>query len=517
MIRFLIIFIITTIITSCGIKKIKEEEPNNTKWQSQIINTPVTLIGKLDQKDIDYFKFIVQDESTNSMDISLLTKNPNTIKINLYYQNILIKSTYLQKSSFNDGENLITFKNILRKKGLYCIRLIKNRKEYDEAKYSLNIKLNSFNKNIEQEPNDKLLEANYINITNGYIKGYYNPSWNLAIKEKHYTESDWYKFNTTDKSNILAIEITSIPGTDPVIEIYNKLGFLIKRADSMGIDEPEILKNFGIFDSGEYYIKIFTKKEYQNDKMPYQLYLNLSPINSQFELEPNDSLNQATSIKDKINGYINPVSDIDWYTFNVKQDKAILNTSITPLNNVDLKIDFFNQIGEKIYSLDYAKRNEAEVIPNLLLKKGKYYITVTDKKNKYQNYLDYYTMTIKLNPYLNTYEYEPNNSFKEAITFNINNSYKGYLSPGIDKDYYTFSLDDKTTLKFDISPVPQINPVIEIYDAQKNIIKTINNKSRDEGESETITLNSGIYYVILKDADNKNNFYENYIFSIFER
>ena len=59
--------------------------------------------------------------------------------------------------------------------------------------------------------------------------------------------------------------------------MYNNLGFLIKKADSLGIDEPEILKNFGIYQKGEYYIKVYNKnKNYQNDTIPYQLYLNLN-------------------------------------------------------------------------------------------------------------------------------------------------------------------------------------------------------------------------------------------------
>lgn len=503
---------------SCSIQKEKEIEPNNQKWKSQSLDLPIHITGKIDEKDIDYFKIVIPESTTNLIDIKLITKKANPLKISLYYQNKFIKSTYLLKPAYQENKNNITFKNILVKQGIYYIKIQKKYSDIDSIKYNLQIDVVKNKKELEKEPNDHLVNANYINITNGYIKGFYNPSWNIANKEDSYRETDWYKFSTSDNSNTLSIEITSIPGIDPVIVLYNNLGFPLKKADSMGIDEPEILKNFGIFEHGEYYIKIYSKqKGIQNDKIPYQLYLNLDKIDPFFEQEPNDSMNKANRISDQINGYINPKADIDWYCIQVTNVKSLINISITPLNSVDLNILIYNQIGEKIYTLNYTSKNHAEVIPNLLLNKGKYYLSVSDTSHKNQNYLDHYTLMIKQREYQQNWEYEPNNTVASAKEIHINHSYNGYISPDKDVDYFKFTLDDETNLKIDISPVPEINFIIEIHDTQKNLIKNINTRAKGEGESETVILQAGTYYIILKNADNKSNFYENYILSLYER
>ncbi len=515
--KYILLFLLL-IMVSCSVKKEKEKEPNNTKWRSQLINIPLVLSGQIDNKDIDYYKFIICESETNFIDIELSAKNPNPLNLSLYFQNTLIKSTHLLEEDYENKKNKIVFKNIALKQGVYYIKIIKNPNEHEQINYLLNIKLYSYNKNIEKEPNDKLVEANAVNITNGYVKGFFNPAFNLALPDLNNQEADWFKFYTSDKTNVLSIEITSIPDIDPVIELYNNLGFLIKKADSLGIDEPEILKNFGIYQKGEYYIKVYNKNiNYQNDTIPYQLYLNLNKINSQFEMEPNDSLSKATPIQTHIKGYINPVYDIDWYTFFINEKKSILNISITPLSTVNLKCEIFNHIGEKIYTLDNYPDNEAEIMPNLLLHKGQYYLSISDKSNQNQNYLDYYTLTLKINPFKKTWEYEPNNSFENAINININHSYEGYISPAGDKDFFIFNINNDQNIKIDVSPIPQIDFIIIIYDTEKNIIKEINSKPNGYGETATLLLKEGTYYIILKDADKHSNFYENYIFSIYQR
>ncbi len=510
--------ILFLLFTSCAKNKIKENEPNNSKWKSQLINIPVNISGRIDNADIDYYKLIIRDNITNLIDIELTTREANPLNLDFYFQNRIIKSTYLLKENYENGEKKIVFKNISIKQGVYYIRVNKKRKEFDDLKYDLDISLHSDTRNKEREPNARLVEANYINITNGYIKGFFSPAWNLANKEHRFLEADWYKFNITEVSNILSVEITSIPGIDPVVELYNHLGFLIKKADSMALDEPEILKNFGILHQGEYFIRVYGKnKGCRNENIPYQLYLSLNDIDPQFEFEPNDSMNRANFITQTIKGYINPTTDIDWYTFLIEQEKAALNISITPLNSVDLKLALYNHLGEKFYNIDYYPVNEAEILPNLLLDKGKYFLTVSDRSNKNQNYLDNYTISIKQSPYDADQEYEPNNSFDRALKITNNNSYKGYLSPRGDEDCFYFHISEESSLKMDISPVPDLNFIIRIFDQEKNLIQELNGKGSGEGESGIFLFTEGTYYVILKDAENKSNFYENYIFSIFKR
>ncbi|MBU1075955.1 MAG: hypothetical protein KKH98_01595 [Spirochaetes bacterium] len=515
--RKCLLILLLFFLISCTINKKKEVEPNNTRWESQLIKLPISLTGKMDHRDIDYYKFIITESVTNLMDIILSVKAENHLVLSLYHQNTLLKHTYPVRNPLKEEQKKIVLKNIVIHPGVYYIKISGMPSMSEETRYTLMIKEYTHDDTMEMEPNDKLVEANFINITNGYIKGYFNPAINLVIDGDD-QEADWYKFSTTGKSNVLSLEITSIPDIDPVIELYNNLGFMIKKADSMGLDEPEILKNFGLLNSGEYFIKVYNKnKNSQNERTPYQLYLGLKELIPQFEMEPNDSINKANFLKTRIQGYINPLSDQDWYEFTVDEEKAIYNISITPVNSIDMSINIYNSIGEKIYDLNAYSVNEAEIIPNLLLSHGQYFLSVSDSSNKNQNYLDHYTLILKKQPFDNNWEYEPNDLLKQAIETDINRSIHGYISSAQDSDTFKFSISSQTSIKIDITPVPHIDPVILILDQQKNIIKKINSNSSGEGETDTLQLSEGTYYVILSDADKKSNFYENYIFSIYER
>ena len=112
------------------------------------------------------------------------------------------------------------------------------------------------------------------------------------------------------------------------------------------------------------------------------------------------------------------------------------------------------------------------------------------------------------------WEYEPNNLYHQALPVDVNQSYKGYISPKKDKDILVLTLQEDKNLKIEISPVPQLDFLILLYDSEKKEIKQINNRPEGEGEEEILSLKAGTYYVILKDADNQSNFYENYILPI---
>ncbi|MBN1898069.1 MAG: hypothetical protein JW827_04780 [Spirochaetes bacterium] len=512
--KFFLYSIIVFIIFSCGKRSIDEVEPNNSRAQSQTVTFPLYLKGSIENYDKDVFKFINLEENYN-IQIELETDDINLLKLSLFHQDNMIKSVSLSEGEITNRENLLIIKNVYLEKGIYLIQIEQKGNNPEKTPYLLSLIKNIHEEDEEMEPNDRMDHANLIDMEKGYIKGYFSPGFESPDTGP---ECDWFRFSVSEASNLLSFELTGVPGIDPVIELYNELGIMIKRIDSFGWDEPEILKNFGLVTTGEYYFKIYSKSRGQkNNSIPYQFYIRLDRFNPEFEFEPNDSLNKANPLIDSIKGYINPAGDTDWFSFSIEENRSLLNLTVTPLSDVDLLIKIYNSIGEIFFQLNSGEKNESEIFPDLYIEKGKYFLSLADATGGSQNINSPYTVTIRSLPFPDDLEKEPNNSLSQATPFALNSSVKGFLAPQKDLDYFKFSLNGSENLKVSVSPVPALDLIIEIVNTRGEVIASINKNKTSEGESDLVQLEAGNYYVILKDAENKSNYYEKYILTILER
>lgn len=520
--KYVIFYILLfLIIFSCGKKYINEIEPNQTRWQAQKIEIPLRLKAVIQNRnDIDYFKFVSIEDQDFDIEIELKTRVPNPLKLSIYFQDKLIKSVYLLKHEFKNGEQVIKIKNIYVKSGTYFIRIKQKRKWDKQIPYTLIVNRIGHNFDEEIEPNDTISEASEINLIESYIKAYFSPQWNGALEGENYREVDWFRFFVSEKSNLVSLELTGVPDVDPVVELYNELGIRLKKIDSSGIDEPEVLKNYGILQPGYYYVKIYSKNlGEKNNNIPYKLYVNIKEYKKEFEFEPNDSMSSANYISNSIKGFINPSGDIDWFYFYINGDSpSLLDISITPISDIDFVLKLYNQTGEKLFTLNAYPEDQSEVFPDFYIQPGKYYIAVQNTKSDTQNINKYYTLYIKSQIYPGDFEIEPNNNFENATLIELNSSIKGYISPTGDIDSYIFTINTNKRIKLSISPIPAVDTVIEIYNSDRELIQRINKNRAGEGETEYTELSAGKYYVILKDAENRgSNYYEKYIFTILER
>ncbi len=388
--RFYTLFFLF-LFCSCSFRQTNEIEPNNSRYDAQLIKIPINISGVIeDEKDTDCFKFIV--EQTNKGNILLKTSAIGPLEMSLFFHGECIKKFHRIEEQNN---NQIIFNNIFFQKGIYYIKVNGYEGQVKEQSYNLLLNQEALDAIVENEPNDQLVQANIIDLVHGLIKGYFCPAYNFAYESGQYQESDWFMFNSAEPSNILSVELTSVPDIDSVLELYNQMGYLLKVVDSGGIEEPEILKNLGISDIGNYYVKVYNKNlPAQNNDVPYQLYIKFNQRDPLSEYENNDLFNSANVMQQTIKGYINPIGDKDYFTFDVMNEVGLFNFSLTPINYIDLKLEIFNSYREKIYTLNSASINEGEIIPNILLKKGTYYISISDVSNKRQNYTDEYTLKI---------------------------------------------------------------------------------------------------------------------------
>lgn len=516
--RKLSVLFFIAFLAGCQGARYKEAEPNNSRWDAQLLEPPITLKGEIENgSDADFFKFIVHEPLHG--DVRLLHDSSARLTLSLYFQNRLVKQ--VRSGLFPDKKKKreIVFKNILFQKGIFYISVEPAADQSLPADYRLLVPAGSKkDPEVESEPNDRLVEANYVSGTNSVTRGFFSPCSNFALSEEGNRESDWYCFSTADRSNVLSVEITSVPDIDPVLELYNSMGYLLKKVDSGGNEEPEILKNFGMPESGVYYLRVYDQKAGSgNSEVPYQLYLNTVRKEAGREFEPNDSFNTANPFGGVMRGYINPRGDTDIYLLDHALEKGLFHISVTPLQNIDLKVDVYAFTGERIYTLDSQGKNQGEILPNLFLRKGAYYIALSDASNRRENSLDEYTLKVIGAEAGPSAEYEPNNTPEQAHPLGLNESVRGYLAPRGDRDLFLLLLKEEKNVKIDVAAVPQIDPVLLILDSSGNTVKTVNDRSRGEGESALIFLPAGSYHVILSDAENNSNSYESYLLSVFER
>ncbi len=503
-------FLLIILFSRCSNNYIKEKEPNNTLYQAEFINIGEKVKAKLSNRDIDYFK--IYSEKKELFNIILTSKNIENISIDIIKNNKIIKAI----SFFSNQNKEIIIKNCYISNESINLR-IKEKNSQKNIEYKLNIVKSKLNiGNSEKESNDDLVTANIISITNGYIVGNYSSFLNMLNFKNNYKDEDWFSFYINSSNIILSLEVTGVPGIDSVMELYNKYGVLLKKIDSNGVDEPEVLKNYSIKIPDIYYVRLYNKKG-SNNKIPYQFYINSTPVRKHFEIEPNDNFNNANIISNFIKGYINPDKDTDFYKFNTDKP-VILNISLTPLNNIDSVIKIYNSNWQLIKIINSKGLNEAEMYPDLFFNKGEYFISISDLSNN-QNYQDSYTLTLKQIHNIDKWEKEDNNEFNRSTSIYLNSTLSGFLAPEGDIDIYRLSLQQDTKIKLLLSPIPMLDTIITLYNDKYTTITNINKGGIGEGENEDISLKGGkIYYFIIHNVDNKKcNYSIDYKFSIFKR
>ena len=257
----------------------------------------------------------------------------------------------------------------------------------------------------------------------------------------------------------------------------------------------------------------------------------------QFEIEPNNNLNEANeiSIKSDIRGKLSSPSDKDYFTFSTDSEVNV-RIELTALKGINHAFGVFSAAGGEgsiIKYVDDARKSSPEKLANLTLSKGKYYIAVShgerDEK-KGDDSAEYILSVLPADSSIT--EIEPNDFFDSAQKIDVGSEITGYFSPAFNRlnqnikgkyreeDIFYFSVDasedNPAVIDASLSGVKGINSVIEICDADGNIIFTAD--SDGEGKPEYIKglgiMKSGNYYALIYSKSMTENADEKYFFSL---
>ena len=518
-------------ISSCGLRYMEEKEINDSFQAANILYAGKTMKGSLSSNnDIDYFclKLKNPDKYGKKVIADIEVKNAGKLEYNLriFDKNSLLKQV-IQKSNEIVLVNMMFKLEDLRDGRIFLVLSSKNNKaENFPSSYSLKVNIRNMEKYEEGEPDDEAVFALPILKDNNenLIKGYFNPGSNPLNKDG--IEEDWYRYRVSyidtqskDKSIKVNLDLTAVPNVDSEIAIFDDLGYLIRSGDSFGLGESERLLNI-LLKEGTYFIRIRSLKPGQeNIHIPYLF--KISRVKDEHsESEPNDNYPMANEINfsEEMKGYFNPVGDVDWYRCNVYDvNPQVLTIKAEPTAYVDYKISLYTASNNLIISVDDRGVNEGEIIKNIGVGPGVYYIKLEDKNQKKDIPQNEYSLTVYKNEWNSNEEFELNNDFNSANDFNLGTLKKGYITPIGDVDFYKIELNNQKTIRFEISPCVLLDLYIDVYDSEGNLIKKIDSNGEGKGEEGDVTLKKGIYFVKIGSNNKNENSRDFYILRIYPK
>ncbi len=336
----------------------------------------------------------------------------------------------------------------------------------------------------EVEPNDEFGDATQIPL-------------NKAVSATIYPagDYDWFKVSVTE-TGILNISVVSVPaGMRAEIQLYDANNWYITGVTAGSAGEPVSLRRD--VTPADYFIRI---RDYAGGSYtsPYVLIANFEEISDAYE--PNGKFSQAAEIPidAKIQAYIFPAGDYDWFKVNITST-GVLNISVTNVPTyMRPRIKLYDANGEYITYVTGATGKNTTLTRDV--RRGIYYIRIEDYDGG--SHVSPYTLTASLLEVADAYE--PNHDFAHAAEIPLG-SYNAYIFPSGDNDYFKVNVTEEGKLKVSVTNVPTyMRPRIKLYDANRGYITGITGST---GSNTTLTRDvlAGVYFVRIDDYNGKSH------------
>jgi hypothetical protein len=214
------------------------------------------------------------------------------------------------------------------------------------------------------------------------------------------------------------------------------------------------------------------------------------------ETEPNDSYQQATPLRagGKALGTIANPKDQDWYRLDAAAD-GVLSVKIGGIRDVDFVLAFFDKDRRELKRVDETTVGGDEEMLDLGLAPGTYYLVVSNKNEKANNPVQVYELQTS-HAGSSGRELEPNDTALAAASLEAGGLVKGHYWPtrqllaedpeAAEEDWYAISVQQQGLflLNADVSEVPRIDPILEVYDTNGYKLKELD--AGGVGESESL-------------------------------
>ncbi len=471
--KSILLIIFFSFIISCKLTKSSEIEPNNTFTNANPIEINKAITGYLDsENDIDNFIMNVNEEQILKIELSGIKGVNHAIYI---YKNDNPKPQLLKVIDDNRKSAPETFANLYVQSGQYIFTITHGsrdiKKGNTETPYTLMITSRSF-LNEEKEPNDNLNSATEIG-DKSITLGYFSPAQNnLNNDEKNkMKEIDWYKFNINISDNIPALidlKLSGVSGVDSMITILNSGMEELLTVDSAGTGEGEMISDFGIKESGTYYLQVSSKNFLFNHENPYELKLDYKTYDQNSELEPNNSFEKSNVISNNIiSGKINGTSDQDFFQFTPPFNNKFYKIKCAGSDGLNIIMKIYDNNRNKLFEINNAGPGEQEHIPYFLIKNS-IYISISASSLSAAD--SRYTLDIEKYDSNELLDVEPNNT-KATANF-LDKKITGFITYKNDIDYYLIKSEEKKKVKIIVKGVKDGKIRVSTTDSLGFIIKS---------------------------------------------
>lgn len=212
------------------------------------------------------------------------------------------------------------------------------------------------------------------------------------------------------------------------------------------------------------------------------------------ETEPNDHFTQANPLGAGAKGKVATAGDIDVYKLSVTRDDAVFSLHVGGIRDVDFVISVQDKERQELKRYDETTLGGDEQALDLGLAAGDYYVVLSNNNAKASNPEQEYELKAKLETG-DGREREPNDRPLLANKLSPGGVTRGHyyptqnlLSEAEDKaeeDWYRVKVEQEGqfVLNLDLSEVPKIDPVLEIYDANGYKLKEIDAGGPGEPEA----------------------------------
>ena len=204
------------------------------------------------------------------------------------------------------------------------------------------------------------------------------------------------------------------------------------------------------------------------------------------ESEPNDDMAHASRLpaNGRAQGTISRPDDVDWYKVAIERDSGVLSLHVGGIRDIDFVLSFRDKTGAELKRIDETGVGGDEVATDLGVSRGDYYVVLSNKNPAAHNPAQKYVLSAKLESATGR-EQEPNDTPLTANALELNGVTRGHYYPytnllsedpdKAEQDWFRVKVDRAGVyaLNLDLSGVPNVDPVLEVYDVNGYKLKEV--------------------------------------------
>jgi hypothetical protein len=187
--------------------------------------------------------------------------------------------------------------------------------------YKLTVQLADFEVADEREPNDSRETANSVTVRgSAELAGYYG--WAR--------DQDFYRIPLPEVLSALDVDLEAIDGVSASLQVLDGAGGRLafgrgRKSERLALHNVIIRPAAADSEAASRNVFVVVRGEYgQNRQQRYVLRLTLGAVKLNAEIEPNDSPETATPVKDgEVSGYL-PVGDADYFRYEAEGQRDVI-------------------------------------------------------------------------------------------------------------------------------------------------------------------------------------------------